>query len=170
MCRARGDHRPNTHPSYWHCRVIRACVLIQCGFIQGGWKDCKYNFFCKFTKNHTAWTNYLTLKGWEINGERLGRLVLGKKGGLFFKTKWDPIISPMFLFHCLPLPVACILTRYTIKPSLVREDLNVIQTSISGGWWHIYYIRWFITVQLYAVMGREATLSRGLQPTPTQRY
>ena len=31
-----------------------------------------------------------------------------------------------------------------------------------------YYIRWFITVQLYAVVSKEAPLSRGLQSTHTR--
>ena len=57
-----------------------------------------------------------------------------------------------------------------LKRPLIREDLNVIPTSVPGGWWHIYYIRWFITIQLYAVMGSEAPLSRGLQLKPTQLH
>ena len=41
----------------------------------------------------------------------------------------------------------------------MREDLNMIQTSVPVGWWHIYYIRWFITVQLYAVFNVQTTHS-----------
>ena len=37
---------------------------------------------------------------------------------------------------------------YLLKRPFMREDLNMVQTSVPGGWWHIYYIRWFITVQL----------------------
>ena len=64
---------------------------------------------------------------------------------------------------------ASVILNQQVKRPLMREDLNVIQTSVPGGWWHIYYIRWFINVQLYAVVSREAPLSRGLQPTPTER-
>ena len=48
-----------------------------------------------------------------------------------------------------------------LKRPLIKENLNVIQISVPGGWLNIYYIRWYITVQLYAVMGSEAPLSRG---------
>ena len=36
------------------------------------------------------------------------------------------------------------LQRGRLKRPLIREDLNVIPTSVPGGWWHIYYIRWYI--------------------------
>ena len=70
----------------------------------------------------------------------------------------------------LSLKVYLWLAHYVLKHPLIREDLNVITTSVPGGWWHIYYIRWFITVQLYAVMGSEAPLSRGQQLQPKQEH
>ena len=46
-----------------------------------------------------------------------------------------------------------------LKRPLKREDLNVIQHQSQESNNTFFYIRWYITVQLYAVMGSEAPLS-----------
>ena len=48
-----------------------------------------------------------------------------------------------------------------VKCPLIREDLKVIQYQSQEVDNTFFYIRWYITVQLYVEVGSEAPLSRG---------